>query len=84
MNSEETYLKISKRNKNVISCGHLRNNTYAEYLNASLSYDNLKKAFYIAIQLSRYDNNVPEERKEISNEKICQIIIHKNFRITTV
>lgn len=50
-------------------CGSTRNNRYSQYLNASLSYDNLKKGFYIALKLSRHDNDVPEERKENSNKK---------------
>lgn len=64
MSSKDTFEKILKRNKNVMTCGSTRNNRYTEYLNASLSYDNLKQGFYVALKLSRQDGDVPEERKE--------------------
>lgn len=70
MSSKEIFEKILKRNKYVMSCGTTRNNTYSQYLDASLSYDNLKKGFYIALDLSSHDGNDPEESKETSNKKI--------------
>lgn len=63
MTSKEIFEKILKKNKQVVVCGNERNNSYSKYLKASLSYDTLKKGFYIALQLSRHDGNIPEERK---------------------
>lgn len=67
-----------------MTCGNTRNNTYSQYLKASLSYDNLKQGFYIALKLSRHDQDVPEERKDNSNKKTY--LIHKtySYRITTI
>lgn len=69
MNSKEVFEQILKRNKYVIDCGNTRKNAYAEYLKASLSYDNSKKGWYIAVKLSKHDGDVPEESKEYSNKK---------------
>lgn len=68
MNSKEVFEKIRKRNKCVISCGSNRNIAYSQYLKASLSYDNVKRAFYIAIQLSRHDSSVLEEGNQDLND----------------
>lgn len=64
MNSKEIFEKILNRSKYVMACGNSRNISYSQYLQASFSYDNLKKGFYIALLLSRHDQNVQEERKE--------------------
>lgn len=83
MNSKETFEIILKRNKYVMSCDCTRNSRYAEYLNASSSYDKLKKGFYIALELSRHDKDVREERNEISNKKNIYVI-NKTFRIRKI
>lgn len=62
MESKAIYEKIQKRNKMVITCGNARNNAYSQYLKASLSYDNSKKGFYIALELSKHDGSIEEER----------------------
>lgn len=64
MDSKTIFEKIQKRNKFVITCANARNNSYSQYLKAASLYDNLKKGFYIALQLSKTDGNVAEERKE--------------------
>lgn len=63
MNSKEIYEKISKRNKYVATCSTMRNDSYSAYMKESMLYDNLKKGFYLALELSRHDNNTADERK---------------------
>lgn len=63
MNSKEIFEKITQRNNYVKKCGTVRNNNYLEYLKSSSKYDSSKLAFYAAIDLAKFDGDIPEERK---------------------